>query len=221
MAYNSPQLLDQSHIHTWVLYWVTQKLPQICTVILRICIGKVAWFHASNRNTVKAHGRKRAICRSCKLFFLHLPSYTVIINHYKRLGKGGGCIDVCGNGGECIDGLGNRLSILQLIYIRETSLYNSFVIHRCGNGGGCIDGLENRLSFLQLIYIRETSLYNSFVIDAVTAESVLTVWETVSPVSANPVGPGQPACKTSTNVRYGHETGANCRLTAQIYRLLS
>ena len=25
-------------------YWVTQKLPQICTVILRICIGKVAWF---------------------------------------------------------------------------------------------------------------------------------------------------------------------------------
>ena len=26
------------------LYWVTQKLPQICTEILRICIGKVAWF---------------------------------------------------------------------------------------------------------------------------------------------------------------------------------
>ena len=26
------------------LYWVTQKLPQICTVILRIRIGKVAWF---------------------------------------------------------------------------------------------------------------------------------------------------------------------------------
>ena len=26
------------------MYWVTQKLPQICTVILRICIGKVAWF---------------------------------------------------------------------------------------------------------------------------------------------------------------------------------
>ena len=25
-------------------YWVTQKLPQICTVILRICIGKLAWF---------------------------------------------------------------------------------------------------------------------------------------------------------------------------------
>ena len=25
-------------------YWVTQKLPQICTVILRICIGKVARF---------------------------------------------------------------------------------------------------------------------------------------------------------------------------------
>ena len=25
-------------------YWVAQKLPQICTVILRICIGKVAWF---------------------------------------------------------------------------------------------------------------------------------------------------------------------------------
>ena len=25
-------------------YWVTQKLPQICTVILRILIGKVAWF---------------------------------------------------------------------------------------------------------------------------------------------------------------------------------
>ena len=24
------------------MYWVTQKLPQICTVILRICIGKVA-----------------------------------------------------------------------------------------------------------------------------------------------------------------------------------
>ena len=26
------------------IYWVTQKLPQICTVILRIRIGKVAWF---------------------------------------------------------------------------------------------------------------------------------------------------------------------------------
>ena len=27
-----------------MLYWVTQKLPQICTVLLRICIGRVAWF---------------------------------------------------------------------------------------------------------------------------------------------------------------------------------
>ena len=27
-------------------YWVTQKIPQICTVILRICIGIVAWFAA-------------------------------------------------------------------------------------------------------------------------------------------------------------------------------
>ena len=27
-------------------YWVTQKLPQICTVILSICIGKVALFAA-------------------------------------------------------------------------------------------------------------------------------------------------------------------------------
>ena len=27
-----------------IIYWVTQKLPQICSVILRICIGKVAWF---------------------------------------------------------------------------------------------------------------------------------------------------------------------------------
>ena len=26
------------------IYWVTQKLPQIYTVILRIRIGKVAWF---------------------------------------------------------------------------------------------------------------------------------------------------------------------------------
>ena len=26
------------------LYWVTQKLLQCCTVILRICIGKVAYF---------------------------------------------------------------------------------------------------------------------------------------------------------------------------------
>ena len=26
------------------LYWVTQKLLQICTLILHICIGKVAWF---------------------------------------------------------------------------------------------------------------------------------------------------------------------------------
>ena len=25
-------------------YWVTQKLPQICTVIMRICVGKVVWF---------------------------------------------------------------------------------------------------------------------------------------------------------------------------------
>ena len=24
--------------------WVTQKLPQICSAILRICIGNVAWF---------------------------------------------------------------------------------------------------------------------------------------------------------------------------------
>ena len=29
-------------IHIKLLYWVTQKLPQICPVILRICIGKVA-----------------------------------------------------------------------------------------------------------------------------------------------------------------------------------
>ena len=28
----------------FIIYWVTQKLPQICTVILRIRIGKVAWF---------------------------------------------------------------------------------------------------------------------------------------------------------------------------------
>ena len=27
-----------------VIYWVTQKLPQICTVILHIRIGKVEWF---------------------------------------------------------------------------------------------------------------------------------------------------------------------------------
>ena len=27
-----------------IRYWVTQKLPQICTVFLRIRIGKVAWF---------------------------------------------------------------------------------------------------------------------------------------------------------------------------------
>ena len=26
------------------IYWMTQKLPQICTAILRICIGKVARF---------------------------------------------------------------------------------------------------------------------------------------------------------------------------------
>ena len=25
-------------------YWVTQKWPKICTVILHICIGKIAWF---------------------------------------------------------------------------------------------------------------------------------------------------------------------------------
>ena len=31
-------------LHQIVAYWVTQKLPQICTVILRIRIGKVAWF---------------------------------------------------------------------------------------------------------------------------------------------------------------------------------
>ena len=30
--------------HIVYCYWVTQKLPQICTVILRICTGKVAWF---------------------------------------------------------------------------------------------------------------------------------------------------------------------------------
>ena len=29
-------------------YWVSQKLPQICTVILRICIGKVACFSVYN-----------------------------------------------------------------------------------------------------------------------------------------------------------------------------
>ena len=27
-----------------VFYWLAQKLPQICTVIAYICIGKVAWF---------------------------------------------------------------------------------------------------------------------------------------------------------------------------------
>ena len=31
-------------LHGIVTYWVTQKLPQICTLILRIRIGKVAWF---------------------------------------------------------------------------------------------------------------------------------------------------------------------------------
>ena len=29
---------------TNLMYWVTQKFPQICTDILRICIGKVTWF---------------------------------------------------------------------------------------------------------------------------------------------------------------------------------
>ena len=32
------------YVQTILNYWVTQKLTQICTVFLRICIGKVAWF---------------------------------------------------------------------------------------------------------------------------------------------------------------------------------
>ena len=35
---------NQSQKYILSYYWVTQKLPQICTVILRICFGKVAKF---------------------------------------------------------------------------------------------------------------------------------------------------------------------------------
>ena len=37
-------LLVQSATRKRGIYWVPQKLSQICTVILKICIGKVAWF---------------------------------------------------------------------------------------------------------------------------------------------------------------------------------
>ena len=41
-----PAVLVESWSVFWNFenYWVTQKLPQICTVISSICIGKVAWF---------------------------------------------------------------------------------------------------------------------------------------------------------------------------------
>ena len=51
MVLNHPRPLKK-HLTQWFCYytsvldnyWVTQKLPQIFTVIFRICIGKVAWF---------------------------------------------------------------------------------------------------------------------------------------------------------------------------------
>ena len=42
LKYNRCLYIRTGNIHN--IYWVTQKLPQICTVILRISIGKVAWF---------------------------------------------------------------------------------------------------------------------------------------------------------------------------------
>ena len=41
LSFFHPYLLNS--IYYYLCYWVTQKLPQICTVKLRICIGKVAW----------------------------------------------------------------------------------------------------------------------------------------------------------------------------------
>ena len=43
-AFCSRYLKKVWRIDPFNIYWVTQKLPQICTVIFRIRIGKVAWF---------------------------------------------------------------------------------------------------------------------------------------------------------------------------------
>ena len=51
-------------------YWVPQKLPQICTVIAYICIGKVAWFavyicgNLWNAQYVQPTFRYRGVCPS-------------------------------------------------------------------------------------------------------------------------------------------------------------
>ena len=42
--FTNPSLTQSVYILCVYIYWVTKKLPQICTVILCICIGKVAWF---------------------------------------------------------------------------------------------------------------------------------------------------------------------------------
>ena len=41
---HQPANSKQSSQLDTMIYWVTQKLPQICTVILRVRIGKVSWF---------------------------------------------------------------------------------------------------------------------------------------------------------------------------------
>ena len=59
---------------SWIKsYWVPQQLPQICTVILSICIGKVAWFAVY-------------ICANIwnALYFKGIDPYT-IWNNFKNL----------------------------------------------------------------------------------------------------------------------------------------
>ena len=56
---------------------------------------------------------------------------------------------------------------------------SNILVLRCGHDSGCIDGLGNRFSIFQLIY-KESFSIKTFLVDAVTAESVLTAWKTVT-----------------------------------------
>ena len=61
-------------------YWVTQKLPQICTVILRICIGKVAWFAVCicGNFWVTQYLLQLIVSHFLLVLFLILPSFPLL-----------------------------------------------------------------------------------------------------------------------------------------------
>ena len=67
------QLIDTALIFS---YWVTQKLPQICTVILRICIWKVA---------VYIYGNFWVTCTLLNPFTLIAPIRLLYSGHLKYI----------------------------------------------------------------------------------------------------------------------------------------